>query len=99
MTSRAPASSSDVSSLNCLQDLVSPHALLSSRFVSAPLVEAKIRLPPSEEDMASRARKDRSNTGSWKMPGTEQYEQVRVPFDRDFGPPEKDPRFRWSVDF
>jgi hypothetical protein len=33
------------------------------------------------------------------MPGTEQYEQVRVPFDRDFGPPEKDPRFRWSVDF
>ena len=24
---------------------------------------------------------------------------VNVPFDRDFGPPEKDPRFRWSVDF
>ncbi|KAF1838083.1 hypothetical protein BDW02DRAFT_489780 [Decorospora gaudefroyi] len=92
MKRREPLNSSDVSSLNCLQELVSPRALLKSRFVSAPLVEAKIRLPPSEEDMAARARQD----WSW---GEEQEEIVRVPFDRNFGPPERDPRFRWSVDF
>jgi hypothetical protein len=97
---REPLNSSDISSLNCLQDLVSPRALLNSRFVSAPLVEAKIRLPPSEEDMASRARQDWSGSGfsvsrGW---GSGEEEVVRVPFDKE-GPPERDPRFRWSVDF
>ncbi len=53
---RAPLDSSDVSTLNCLQDTVSPRALLNSRFVSAPLVEAKIRLPPSQGDLAAGAR-------------------------------------------
>jgi hypothetical protein len=100
---REPLNSSDISSLNCLQDLVSPRALLNSRFVSAPLVEAKIRLPPSEEDMAGRARQDWSGSGfsvsrGWGSEEKGEEEVVRVPFDRD-GPPERDPRFRWSVDF
>jgi hypothetical protein len=99
---REPLNSSDISSLNCLQDLVEPRALLKSRFVSAPLVEAKIRLPPSEEDIATRARQDWNGSGfsvsrGWGSSDKEE-EIVRVPFDRD-GPPERDPRFRWSVDF
>jgi hypothetical protein len=96
---RVPLGTSDVSSLNCLQDLVSPQALLNSRFVSAPLVEAKIRLPPSEENMAARARKQ----GTSKHPDDDNDDEaeaiVNVPFDRESGPPEKDPSFRWSVDF
>ncbi|KAF2630969.1 hypothetical protein BU25DRAFT_385681 [Macroventuria anomochaeta] len=85
---RAPLNSSDISSLNCLQDTVSPRALLSSRFVSAPLVEAKIRLPPSNDDLAAGARDDEAkNEGS--MP---------APFDSQ-GVVERDPRLRWSVDF
>ncbi|KAI5378955.1 hypothetical protein AA0117_g6440 [Alternaria alternata] len=98
---REPLNSSDISSLNCLQDLVSPRALLDSHFVSAPLVEAKIRLPPSEEDMAARARRELSNSGFSISSDWDEEEEgiVRVPFDRNFGPPEKDPRFRWSVDF
>lgn len=87
----------DLSSLNCLQDLVSSQALLTSRFVSAPLVEAKIRLPPSEEDIAARARKDK--TLRKKEDDDEVDAIVNVPFDRESGPPEKDPAFRWSVDF
>ncbi|RMZ72587.1 signal peptide-containing [Pyrenophora seminiperda CCB06] len=84
--------SSDLASLSCLEDLVSPHALLQSRFVSAPLVEAKIRLPPSEEDVTTQSRE-------WEEEDDDAEAIVRVPFDRDFGPSEKDPRFRWSVDF
>ena len=101
MKHRTPLSTSDVSSLNCLQDLVSPRALLNSRFVSAPLVEAKIRLPPSEEDMVSRAKQQWPGSGfgisrTW---GTDLSDkQVRVPFDNP-GPPDRDPRLRWSVDF
>jgi hypothetical protein len=85
---RAPLSSSDVSSLNVLQDLVSPRDLLKSRFVSAPLVEAKIRLPPEDNE--------ESRTLSQKP--LRPHEQVRVPFDHE-GLPVRDPRFRWSVDF
>jgi hypothetical protein len=82
---RAPLSSSDMSSLNVLQDLVSPHDLLNSRFVRAPLVEAKIRLPPDGENEKS-------------LDDGEEEEVVRVPFD-NLGRPVRDPRFRWSVDF
>ncbi|EUC32294.1 hypothetical protein COCCADRAFT_99064 [Bipolaris zeicola 26-R-13] len=91
------STTSDLSSLSCLQDLVSPQALLTSRFVSAPLVEAKIRLPPSEEDMAARARKDKIS--QIKKDDDEVDAIINVPFDRESGPPEKDPAFRWSVDF
>ncbi|CAO2654870.1 Nn.00g116030.m01.CDS01 [Neocucurbitaria sp. VM-36] len=97
---RGPLSSSDISSLNVLQDLVSPRALLSSRFVSAPLVEAKIRLPPSAEDLK---RANSTWNGSrfgvsrgWDAEPVD--EQIRVPFDNP-GPPDRDPRLRWSVDF
>lgn len=79
-------SSSDITSLSVLQDLVSPRALLNSRFVSAPLVEAKIMLPPSEEDV-SRTKKH----------STKKDERIRVPFDSTGE--ERDPKMRWSVDF
>jgi hypothetical protein len=86
---RAPLSSSDVSSLNVLQDLVKPVDLLTSRFVRAPLVEAKIMLPPDEGE-----------NERWKEEEEEEEEEavVRVPFD-NLGRPVRDPRFRWSVDF
>ncbi|KAH7068871.1 hypothetical protein BKA63DRAFT_421857 [Paraphoma chrysanthemicola] len=92
---RTTLSSSDISSLNCLQDLVSPRDLLKSRFVSAPLVEAKIRLPPQDGDEARILRQKQSWTGNGE-------ERERVPFDRvgrngeDEG---RDVRLRWSVDF
>ncbi|KAF2829215.1 hypothetical protein CC86DRAFT_368268 [Ophiobolus disseminans] len=103
MKHRAPLSSSDVSSLNCLQDLVSPPDLLKSRFVSAPLVEAKIRLPPSDTDEARTLTQKQSWAGSGfgisRSWGQEQSDgPVRVPFDSR-GVPDRDPRLRWSVDF
>jgi hypothetical protein len=94
---RAPLSSSDMSSLNCLQDLVSPGDLLKSRFVSAPLVEAKIRLPPQDNDEARTLRLKPSRAAS-RFSNSGADEQVRVPFDHE-GVPVRDPRFRWSVDF
>ncbi|KAH8728764.1 hypothetical protein GQ44DRAFT_724211 [Phaeosphaeriaceae sp. PMI808] len=101
--SRTPLSTSDISSLNCLQELVRPHDLLQSRFVSAPLVEAKIQLPPSDNDEA----KTLSQKQSWVDSGlgisqtwdADHFNQpVRVPFD-NLGAPDRDPRLRWSVDF
>ncbi|KAF2659209.1 hypothetical protein K491DRAFT_591648 [Lophiostoma macrostomum CBS 122681] len=93
MKHRSPLMNSDASSLNVLQDLVSPRALLSSRFVSAPLVEAKIRLPAAdmeeETTLNSIAGKDWVNTD---------HSEATVPFDSVPGP-ERDPRMRWSVDF
>jgi hypothetical protein len=94
---RAPLSSSDISSLNCLEDLVSPHDLLKSRFVSAPLVEAKIRLPPEDNEEAKILSQKQSWTGNFSR-GWDANEQVRVPFDH-VGRPARDPRLRWSVDF
>jgi hypothetical protein len=51
--------------------------------------------------MAARARRELSNSGFSISSDWDDEEEgiVRVPFDRNFGPPEKDPRFRWSVDF
>jgi hypothetical protein len=99
---RKPFVPSDISSLNVLQDLVSPHALLSSRFVSAPLMEARIKLPPSDHDEEKHLDADPwAGSGfaisrSW---GTDQMDgDARVPFD-SLGVPERDPRMRWSVDF
>lgn len=94
---RAPLSSSDVSSLNCLQDLVSPRDLLKSRFVSAPLVEAKIRLPSEDYDEERTLGLKQSWTGN-RLSHTTTDQQIRVPFDNE-GIPARDPRFRWSVDF
>lgn len=97
---RAPLNSSDMSSLNCLQDNVSPHALLNSRFVSSPLVEAKIRLPPSNGDLAASARDEWNGSGFAVSRGWSEAneEPVRAPFDSQ-GVVEKDPTLRWSVDF
>lgn len=98
---RAPLNSSDLSSLNCLQDTVSPRALLSSRFVSAPLVEAKLRLPPSHDHLDACARDEWNGSGyglsrGWKR--TQNEERVRAPFDGR-GDGVRDPGLRWSVDF
>ncbi|KAF2855849.1 hypothetical protein T440DRAFT_165076 [Plenodomus tracheiphilus IPT5] len=99
-------STSDASTLNHLQDLVSPRALLDSRFVSAPLVEARVRLPPSEEDMAARVQRDASaqwsaerdtETETSDDDEEDDEETIRVPFD-SFGAG-RDVRLRWSVDF
>ncbi|KAF1992828.1 hypothetical protein P154DRAFT_451772 [Amniculicola lignicola CBS 123094] len=100
---RAPLSSSDVSSLNVLQDLVSPRALLNSQFVSAPLIEAHIRLPPTnmDEEKMLTMPKDVTSSGFGISRGwdTEQMDgEARVPFD-SLGAQERDPRMRWSVDF
>lgn len=101
MKHRAPLGSSDISSLNVLQDLVSPRALLNSRFVSAPLMEARIKLPPSdmEEEEVLNSSKDWTGSGfsisrEW---GTDDAVQP-VPFD-SLRVLERDPRMRWSVDF
>jgi hypothetical protein len=103
LRTRPPPSSSDVSSLNCLQELVSPRDLLKSRFVSAPLVEAKIRLPPSDNEEARKLSQKKSWAGSDVGPGEGWHVEntngpLRVPFDK-LGVPARDPRFRWSVDF
>jgi len=100
---RQPLASSDLTSLSVLQDLVSPSALLNSRYVSAPLVEARIRLPPSDKDEDKTLDGDMwpgsgfAISRSW---GTDQFDggEARVPFDSR-GLPERDPRMRWSVDF
>lgn len=105
---RAPLSTSDISTLNCLQDLVSPQALITSRFVSAPLVEAKIRLPPSTENMASHKDRHETWTGrdvalarAWADDSseteTEQENMLHAPFD--YSGRNRDPTLRWSVDF
>ncbi|OAL04177.1 hypothetical protein IQ06DRAFT_115378 [Phaeosphaeriaceae sp. SRC1lsM3a] len=94
---RAPLSSSDVSSLNRLQDLVSPRDLLKSRFVAAPLVEAKIRLPSEDYHEERNLNPGQSWSGN-RFSSTATDQQIRVPFDNK-GLPARDPRFRWSVDF
>jgi len=96
-----PTSPDDVLSLGLLEDLVSPHALLNSRFVSAPLMEARIKLPPSdknEQDMLNKESWSRSDFQVYNdsLPDVEQG--LRVPFD-SVGVVERDPRLRWSVDF
>jgi hypothetical protein len=100
---RQPLASSDLTSLSVLQDLVSPSALLGSRFVSAPLMEARIKLPPSDKDEDKTLDVDPwagSGLGISRAWGTDQFDggEARVPFDSR-GLPERDPRMRWSVDF
>jgi hypothetical protein len=96
MKSRAPLAASDVSSLNILQDLVSPHALLNSRFVSAPLMEARIRLPESdraEETLLVDVQHGGALKGEERVLGKVLDGQEK---ERSL---ERDPRMRWSVDF
>lgn len=96
MKSRAPLAASDVSSLNILEDLVSPHALLNSRFVSAPLMEARIRLPESdcaEEMLLVDVQHGGALKGEGRVLGKVLDGQGK---ERSL---ERDPRMRWSVDF
>lgn len=99
---RDPLSSSDITSLTVLEDLVSPHALLNSRFVSAPLMEARIKLPPSDHDEQGALDVDSWSGSGFAISrawGTDQVDgEARVPFD-SAGVTERDPRLRWSVDF
>ncbi|KAF2873310.1 hypothetical protein BDV95DRAFT_489053 [Massariosphaeria phaeospora] len=101
---RRPLVSSDRSSLNVLQNLVCPRDLLKSRFVSAPLLEARISLPPSdrdEETMLS-ANKEWIRNGFTFSPGGDADFADRheiAPFDGQGGFHTRDPRMRWSVDF
>lgn len=96
MKSHAPLAASDVSSLNILQDLVSPHALLNSRFVSAPLMEARIQLPESDraEEMLL---VDMQHGGALK--GDERVLGKVLDGQGKERSLERDPRTRWSVDF
>jgi hypothetical protein len=102
MRRHAPLISSDISSLNVLQNLVSPDALINSRFVSAPLMEARIKLPPSDHDEQKTLDADSWSGSGFAISrgwGTEQVDgQARVPFD-SAGGAQRDPRMRWSVDF
>ncbi|KAF2265837.1 hypothetical protein CC78DRAFT_177507 [Lojkania enalia] len=102
---RAPLLSSDISSLNVLQDRVSPRTLLGSRLVSAPLMASRIKLPPSnkEEEAFLAGKRQTLWTGSGfsigRDLGTERLDgEARAPFDSPTGF-ERDPQMRWSVDF
>jgi hypothetical protein len=98
---RPPLATSDASSLNVLQDLVPPKNLLNSRFVSAPLVEARIQLPPSDQEEVRTLDPAPNWTGSgfavsreWEGTAVEPpqlLDKLRVPG--------RDPQMRWSVDF
>ena len=103
---RNPLASSDMSSLNVIQDLVSPRALSNSQYISAPLVEARIKLPPfnmEEETAISITRDSRwadsgvGLTQNWVTDHTDDDQVTHVPFDSST--PQRDPRMRWSVDF
>jgi hypothetical protein len=98
---RTPLGSSDLSSLNMLQDLVPPRDLLSSRFVSSPLPEARIRLPPSDYEEEHTLWPGDAWPGSgfgvsreWLAAADESPHHSNC-----LHVPERDPRMRWSVDF
>jgi len=96
--------STDRTSLHVLQDLVSPNALLNTRFVSAPLIEAQIKLPPSDMDEEENLDAEKRNGSGLQIgrvwgPGMLDGE-TRVPFDSsETSDASRDPNMRWSVDF
>lgn len=107
MKHRSPLTSSDISSLNILQDLVSPRALLNSRFVSAPLMEARIKLPPSDKEEETLLVGVDTGFG-WSGSGfsmsrawvNDEGDDVVKTKTGDYGEAfKRDPRMRWSVDF
>lgn len=98
---RSPLGSSDLSSLNMLQDLVPPRDLLSSRFASSPLPEARIRLPPSDYEEEHNLCPGDAWPGSGFGVSREWLAAADEPPHRSncLNLPERDPRMRWSVDF
>ncbi|KAF2808213.1 uncharacterized protein BDZ99DRAFT_521781 [Mytilinidion resinicola] len=93
---RPPLAASDLSSLNILQDLVSPRALLNSRYVSAPLVEARIKLPEVDRDEETLLVGQEDIT--WVDNGFGQSREWQDDESHSRAP-SRDPRTRWSVDF
>lgn len=77
------------SSLNLLQELVSPNALLNSQFVKSPTLEARIQLPPtnSSEDLQLRS------LSPW-FPA----DDFVVAHDGSDSDPTQNSRLRWSMD-
>lgn len=81
-------------SLSILQELVSPNALLNSRFIRSPPLEARIRLPAPDEaeemELQGPWLDSRFPGGDvkWRFGGGEENEQ----------PGRRDPRIRWSFD-
>ncbi|KAF4308261.1 hypothetical protein GTA08_BOTSDO04554 [Botryosphaeria dothidea] len=77
------------SSLNLLQELVSPNALLSSQFVKSPTLEARIQLPPtnSSEELQLRSLSPWFPSDDFVVAGDDS--------GSDFS---KNPRLRWSMD-
>jgi hypothetical protein len=102
---RNPLTSSDMSSLNVLQDFVSPRTLSKSRYVPAPLVEARIKLPPSvteKETVFSNTKGSRwmdNGFGFTQNRSTNYMDDLVTHAPFDSSTPQRDPRMRWSVDF
>ena len=69
---RRPLIVSD-SSLNILEELVSPSALLNSRFVKAPAVEARISLPPTSSVEDLQLRHSDSAKGGVRLGGLQSW--------------------------
>ena len=102
MKRRSPICNSDITSLNILEHLVDTDVVVNSRFVSAPLMEARIKLPPTdptEEKVLATDPWSGSGFAISREWGTDQVVgEVPVPFD-SAGMVERDPKMRWSVDF
>ncbi|EKG16723.1 hypothetical protein MPH_06064 [Macrophomina phaseolina MS6] len=77
------------SSLNLLQELVSPNALLKSQFVKSPTLEARIQLPPtnSTEKLQLRSLSPWFPSDDFVFAG-----------DESSSDSSKTPRLRWSMD-
>ncbi|KAF2275556.1 uncharacterized protein EI97DRAFT_64015 [Westerdykella ornata] len=101
----AAPSSSDLSSLKVLQELVPVRLILGSRFVSSPLPEARIRLPPEDGEEARALNEveiwdgagfGMSRSGRCNAVGDpDDYPENAVRGDDT----KSSARFRWSVDF
>jgi hypothetical protein len=102
MKRRGPICTSDIASLTVLEHLVDPDVVVKSRFVSAPLMEARIKLPPAdpaEEKILGADPWSGSGFAISRKWSTDQADrEAPVPFD-SAGMVERDPKMRWSVDF
>lgn len=102
MKRRGPICTSDIASLTVLEHLVDPDVVVKSRFVSAPLMEARIKLPPAdstEEKILGADPWSGSGFAISREWSTDQADrEAPVPFD-SAGMVERDPKMRWSVDF
>ncbi|KAB2581068.1 hypothetical protein BFW01_g10909 [Lasiodiplodia theobromae] len=77
------------SSLNLLQELVSPNALLNSQFVKSPTLEARIQLPPTDSSEELQLR----SLSPW-FP-SDDFIAAGDDSGSDYA---QNPRLRWSMD-